>query len=177
MKCPACSAELRRSQYEGLPVFACDQCGGYLVSTNKAVGIGRRHETPTATLVQEASAGEGSDNADDLRCPRCNRAMKKEHWPGSKSFHIDKCHSCDLVWFDVGELAQMQLEQESTARGQDATRLQQRHEQMTPSERQQFEEDLARLPEGEASLASPIGQALWENWNELMLDLYRVKRR
>ncbi len=99
--------------------------------------------------------------------------MDKEIWKGAASFHIDKCRDCRFIWLDAGELARIQLQHESTPRAQEAARFQNRHRQMTPEEKRQFEHNLARLPEGDATLASAFGEGLMES----MDGLARAMRR
>jgi Zn-finger nucleic acid-binding protein len=160
MKCPNCSSDLNRSQYEGLPVFSCADCSGYLVSTRRVTHINRRRIHSADELTEEAITDVREDREHSLRCPRCMRQMDKELCDQAKSFHIDKCVDCELVWFDAGELARSQLAYESTERAQETRQFQERHLQMTSDERKEFEHNLASLPEGEASLESEFGQGL-----------------
>jgi Zn-finger nucleic acid-binding protein len=99
--------------------------------------------------------------------------MGKELLKGSASFCIDKCPDCELVWFDAGELARLQLDYEATPREREATRFQDRHRQMNPEEKRQFEQHLARLPEGDATLASAFGQGLMESMRNVTWALRR----
>ena len=167
MKCPACLLALDRSRYEGLPVLSCNGCNGYLVGTRRVSGINRRREKSPEDLKQESLIVGGKksgdkDSVDTLRCPRCRQPMNKELWKGAATFHIDKCRTCELVWFDAGELARCQLDYEATPRAQESSRLQTRHREMTPQEQRQFEQNLARLPEGDATLASAFGKGFME---------------
>ncbi len=123
MDCPLCSTELRRTTYEGLPLFACDTCSGYLVATNRVSAIERRREKNAEDLMQEAAPAKLKDNQEALRCPRCRGRMMKEFAKSPAEFHIDTCERCDVVWFDAGELALIQLTFEATAAGQDAAQL------------------------------------------------------
>ncbi|HUS40176.1 MAG: zf-TFIIB domain-containing protein [Pirellulales bacterium] len=165
MDCPLCSTELRRTTYEGLPLFACDTCSGYLVATNRVSAIERRREKNAEDLMQEAAPAKLKDNQEALRCPRCRGRMMKEFAKSPAEFHIDTCERCDVVWFDAGELALIQLTFEATAAGQDAARFQDRHRTMSSEEKQEFEQQLARLPHGNASLGSGFGEGF--------LDMFR----
>lgn len=172
MKCPVCKANLRRAKYEGLPVYCCDSCGGYLVQTSRARGIERRREKSDAELAEAAeAAGSGSEG---LRaCPRCHRSMNKEISRGKTVFQIDKCSSCDVIWFDPGELARLQLNYQATPRAAEARRFQERHKNMTDEDKEEFESDLANLPPGDASLLSAFGQGLSESWNNFFHRMLR----
>ena len=172
MKCPVCDAELRRSAYEGLPVFCCDSCHGYLVQTNRVANIKRRREKSDAELAEETQVA-GADSKNQLACPRCRRSMTKETAQGENVFQIDKCQTCDVVWFDPGELARLQQNYQATPRAAEALRFQQRHQNMTAEEKAEFEEDLADLPPGDASLLSAFGHGLAESWNRFWRDRSR----
>jgi len=107
MNCPRCSSALNRSRYEGLPVFTCDNCNGYLVATRRVTDINRRRAKSPEDLKQEALVDGNKDSERALLCPRCQRPMDKEFWKGLASFHIDNCRNCEFVWFDAGELARL----------------------------------------------------------------------
>jgi len=162
MRCPSCPGQLERTRYEGLPVFRCLACLGYLVETRRVTDIKRRRFKPDARLQADALAAH-DDNTESIRCPRCRREMAKERSKRPLSFHIDTCHDCSLVWLDLGELARIQLDFEATPRAKDAQRLQKRHQEMTDAERDEFARNLAALPPGDASLLSPFGEALVES--------------
>ena len=176
MKCPVCSSDLAPSRYEGLPVFTCDNCNGYLVATRRATDINRRRTRSSEDLEQEALIDAHGDSVEGLRCPRCRRSMDQELWEGASPFHIDKCRDCEFIWFDAGELARSQLDYEATPRSQEALRFQERHRQMTPEEKRQFEQDLARLPEGDATPASAFGEAFMESAKTLAWCFWRQQR-
>ncbi len=173
MKCPVCSASLRASRYEGLPVFTCDACSGYLVATRRVTDIKRRRMTTKAELIEEAAIDGETDSKDRLRCPRCKGWMQKQSWAEHPSFHLDVCQNCDFVWFDTGELARLQLDFELSDRGQEAARFQDRLKNMTPAEKEEFESALAELPEGDATLASAFGAGLTESFLKLADELLR----
>jgi hypothetical protein len=69
----------------------------------------------------------------------------------------------------MGELARLQENYESSPRGQEAIRFQDRHKNMTEVERESFEEDLANLPPGDTSLLSAFGEGLKESF----IDFFR----
>jgi len=93
--------------------------------------------------------------------------MVEEYRKHPVPLHIDTCSDCDLVWFDPGELARMQIGYEATAQAKETAELQHRARNMTPEERTQFERNLANLPEGTATLASAFGQGLIESIGNL----------
>lgn len=162
MNCPACSSPLNRVSYEGLGVRGCEKCRGYLVTTQRLDSIKRRRGKDQQSLRREASTITSEQRESNLRCPRCRKQMVQESVVRS-GFKIDRCTSCNLVWFDAGELAYLQLHFESTDQAIDAARMQDRHRFMSPERRLEFERNLARLPEGDATLVSAFGRALLES--------------
>ncbi len=162
MNCPSCYALLSPVKYEGLPVFKCSECDGYLVSNRRVDDIQRRL-TKTQSELNEESRGTGTERADNpnqLLCPRCHLPMEKEIWKKQGPFQIDKCLNCDVVWFDAGELAMVQLQFEEKPQTIEIAHFQDRQLHMTDEERQEFEKNLAKLPEGEATYLSGFGQGL-----------------
>lgn len=173
MKCPLCNILLTRCQYESLPVLRCDKCAGYLVGTQRVSDIEKRIDKSTEELLEEAVEHPLRDNTEKLRCPRCKVRMKKEFWKKQSDFHIDSCEHCKLVWFDAGELAQLQLAHEEKSHVQEAIQFQKRHQEMTPAERAEFERNLATLPEAEGPVEAGFREALFETLGQLLRDNHR----
>ncbi len=160
MKCPSCSSTLVRTEYEGFPVFRCDGCHGYLLARRRMGSIQKKQDKSIEHLKQETLAEAGEDTKDRIPCPRCRIRMKKEFLKEPAAFHIDTCKACQLVWFDGGELARLQLSHEISDRGQEAAEMKRRHDEMTPQRREQFERDLANLPEPKSPVFEGFLEAL-----------------
>ena len=160
MKCPSCAGQLVRTTYEGLPVFRCDACFGYLMGQKRIDGIKRSRGKSVEQLKQETLSEIGEDTKTIVRCPRCRMKMKKQLLSEPVSLHVDWCKQCDLVWLDGGELARMQLGHEMTPQSRDAAEMQRRHKEMDPERRREFEENLAKLPEQESLVLGALKEAL-----------------
>jgi Zn-finger nucleic acid-binding protein len=163
MNCPRCLQTLDRCRYEGLPVFVCRACDGYLIRTHHVGSIKARRDKSTDELEDEAVGVAPQRFSDGLTCPRCLREMRPEPAPGPIDFHLDECRSCDIVWFDGGELARVQIHYEGSAGGRDMAELRERFHNMPAERRAEFERNLAALPPGDASLTSPFGEGLLES--------------
>ncbi|MEE8452517.1 MAG: zf-TFIIB domain-containing protein [Thermoguttaceae bacterium] len=160
MNCPSCAAQLVRTTYEGLPVFRCDECSGYLLGRKRVDGI-KRSRGKSVEQLKEETLGESQEDTKTLvRCPRCRMKMKKDLLPEPVSLHVDRCGQCDLIWLDGGELARVQLGHEMTPQGRDAAEMQRRHKEMDPERRREFEENLAKLPERESLVLGALKEAL-----------------
>ena len=162
MKCPRCSHNLERCRYEGLPVSVCRACDGYLIRTHHVGSIKHRRDKSAGELETEAAAAIEQQLAPGVTCPRCRRQMRVEPAPGPIDFHLDECRQCDLVRFDGGELARVQIHYEGSAGGRDMAELRERFHNMPADRREKFERNLAELPPGDASLASAFGEGLLE---------------
>lgn len=160
MNCPSCAATLVRVTYEGLPVFRCEHCYGYLVGRGRTEGIKRSREKSVEQLKSEALCEGQSDTQERIRCPRCRGRMNKELLKEPASFHIDTCPSCEFIWFDGGELARLQLAHEIRPQAEEAAELQRRHREMSPEQRAEFERNLAKLPQPESPLSAGFREAV-----------------
>ena len=152
------------------PFFSCDGCHGYLVGTKRVANINKRRTLSQQQLNQAIVQSDGRDHTGRIRCPRCQRPMEKRPCTRKSKFQLDHCGDCNLVWFDSGELAQLQIDHEATPQAQEAARLQNRHRQMTAKEKHAFERDLANLPEGTATYLAgftegiaSVGMHLWRH--------------
>jgi Zn-finger nucleic acid-binding protein len=161
MQCPACRVELNRTTYEGVPVFECPRCGGYLVGRRQMVLIKSSRGKSREELEADVESRSGGDSTEDVRCPKClARDMKKQRVPaGDESFHVDVCEKCGVVWFEGGELARMQLQYEASAKGVESLARQQRAAGLDAGDNE-FQRNLAALPRN----SNPFVQALKEAW-------------
>jgi len=45
-----------------------------------------------------------SDSKKPLRCPECEKSMRKDRYQQMIPVIVDRCKQCDRVWLDTGEL-------------------------------------------------------------------------
>ena len=171
MNCPACDSNLERTQYEGLPVFRCAGCRGYLVASHRIDDINRRQTKQQLELIQDASVAAGNDSRASLDCPRCRKTMNKQPLKPSHEFCVDECQECEIIWFDAGELAIIQLEHDASPGATSAKNMKQRVDEMTPEEIAEFEKNLANLHEGDATFLAGIKHGLVECYKKLFSRL------
>lgn len=105
MKCPVCvEVDLGEVQLEsGLPANRCGRCGGTWISSGQYWGWLEAH----GEILAEHAAGEVklpvSDSQRALICPDCGHILGRFRvWPDIE-FHLDRCASCNGVWFDKNE--------------------------------------------------------------------------
>lgn len=122
-KCPRCRVLLKGSTYEGVPIKICPQCGGKLmVSTFKERVITRKELKFSEHLIQKAK--EFKDNfmqspfqikkiafaqSEKISCPSCGSRMVPRPYSLHYVIPVDKCMSCDKIWFDADELEILQI--------------------------------------------------------------------
>ena len=113
--CPVCLIHLNRTLLDSnLPAFSCSNCHGIWISANEylswlapgtllpvdEIDIERDFETPFPV----------SDNDKALTCPDCGRFLRRfQIWPNSR-FHLDRCSSCNGIWFDRNEWQTLQAQ-------------------------------------------------------------------
>ena len=106
--CPICTLDLNRVLLEtNLPAYKCANCNGLWISANEYLSwllpenvlsieeIDIEQEFDVPYPISE------SDKA--ILCPDCGRFLRRfKVWPNVK-FHLDRCHSCNGIWFDKNE--------------------------------------------------------------------------
>lgn len=122
--CPSCGAGLSLADYEGMDVLVCRACGGRLVSSDQASKILARREA-SFTDAQQRLADTLVAVGDRLRraavlahgrpgvalalCPRCHAPMMRRHYDYDYAVEVDRCLTCDLIWFERDELEALQI--------------------------------------------------------------------
>lgn len=105
MKCPVCKKDsLQPTTLAGGPsAESCTSCGGTWISSRQYFSWLR--------LQSKSPAEEGSqepfDPAWDTRqlkiCPECGRILSRYRILPGVSFNLDRCNTCQGVWFDAHE--------------------------------------------------------------------------
>lgn len=104
-QCPVCqTATLNEITLEtDLPAWQCHTCHGLWISANdylvwlKTLADEPQHEP----VVNEAALPGDSHKA--VICPDCGHILRRyKIWP-NVSFHLDRCATCNGVWFDQHE--------------------------------------------------------------------------
>jgi Zn-finger nucleic acid-binding protein len=105
MKCPVCKKEAIQptSLENGLPAGVCADCGGTWIGSNQYLAWLRLQPAGPA----EADLDEPFDPAwdtDQLKlCPNCGRLLTRYRILPGIPFALDRCGSCQGVWFDQHE--------------------------------------------------------------------------
>ncbi len=100
MLCPVCRKDLVRENNSGTAFFRCPECGGRMVTMP---AMRKRANGELANKIWNNSqyglppAGKS--------CPICSRNMCRTNLTaGGRQLELDVCRSCQLIWFDPGEL-------------------------------------------------------------------------
>lgn len=149
IRCPACDTALTKDEFDGLPVFRCDSCLGYLIGNKRVEVIETRNFHMSHRLMQCASNAGTSDSPDRMKCPRCLRKMEKRPYRKMPEFKVDTCKHCDLIWFDAGEIEAIQLKfrdlPQPTKKDRDKVESGIDVTTMTTAQREAFEAHLAEM--------------------------------
>lgn len=122
-KCPRCRVSLKSAYYEGVPVQICPQCSGKLVaSTFKERIITRKEIKFSDYLIQKAREFMNdfmqhpfqvkkivSRRSENISCPSCGSRMIPRPYSLYYVIPVDKCLSCQKIWFDADELEILQI--------------------------------------------------------------------
>ena len=110
-RCPLCTTQCDRIDYEGVAIYNCGTCGGHWLSQARLdVIINRReYEMPEPVKQKMIELADASNTTGPLTCHTCGKTMLKEqfkHWP---EIQIDRCPKCNGLWLDRGELEKCQI--------------------------------------------------------------------
>jgi len=122
-KCPRCQITLVDSYYEGVPVKICPQCSGKLVdSTFKERIITRKEVKFSEYLMNKAHVFKQEfmenpalmrkislQSSERILCPSCGSRMLLRPYSLHYVIPVDKCLSCQKIWFDSDELEILQV--------------------------------------------------------------------
>jgi len=111
--CPRCNTPLTATDYQGVALQACTQCGGRWLSHDELKTVLDTLEAPQEVRAPEEGTPTSHRGADpsgkkDLPCPDCGRAMEPFNYAGDSGVILDKCPHCDRLWLDAGQLEQVQ---------------------------------------------------------------------
>jgi len=120
--CPHCHTGLMEVNYEGAPAMRCSYCEGIFVAQDAISRILIRRDmtfpeevvrlaeaaTKQKDLFQKGRTRYKLENPFILTCPRCHNKMRRQFFVYSYPVEIDRCVSCNGLWFDKQELEVLQ---------------------------------------------------------------------
>ena len=121
--CPRCRVPLADALYEGVPVRVCRQCLGKLVDQDVMDRILARTEIAfSPSLVRKAEEYRQNSKINPLKsqmrldrtspqaaCPACGYRLALRPYNYQYFIPVEKCLSCDRIWFDADELEILQI--------------------------------------------------------------------
>lgn len=122
-RCPRCFKHFREGFYEGIAVKVCPQCSGKLVDSTVIPRILTRKEVGfSESLIKKAQEFKekfmlnpintkkiGEKQQHRLFCPNCGCRMLARPYSYQYFIPVDKCFSCQKIWFDADELEILQI--------------------------------------------------------------------
>ena len=121
--CPRCRLPLADALYEGVPVRVCRECLGKLVDQDVMDRILARTEIGfSPALVRKAEEFRQNLRRNPLKsqkrldrisepaaCPACGYRLASRPYNYQYFIPVEKCLSCDRIWFDADELEILQI--------------------------------------------------------------------
>ncbi len=122
-RCPRCRVALIKTYYEGVPAKICPQCEGKLVDSahmnriiaRKEVGFSEQLIKKALKFKEEFLLNPFQRKKIDLEkspkilCPDCGYRMVPRPYNYQYIVPVDKCFSCNKIWFDSDELEILQI--------------------------------------------------------------------
>lgn len=122
-RCPRCHVFLVESFYEGIPAKICPKCQGKLVDSalmNRV--IARKEVGFSEQLIKKAQEFKENfllnpfqrkridpEKSPKIFCPNCGYRMVPRPYNYQYIVPVDKCFSCNKIWFDSDELEILQI--------------------------------------------------------------------
>src|SRR5512138_3380628 len=121
--CPRCRVPLAETFYEGVATRVCPRCGGRLVDMASVDKIVARREVAFSDALREKARRFRESSlrnplrrqkiesalAPDVPCPACGYPMAARPYNYQYFVPVDKCLSCEKIWFDADELEVLQI--------------------------------------------------------------------
>jgi heat shock protein HtpX len=121
--CPRCRVPLAEAFYEGVAIRVCPRCGGRLVDAASVDKIVARREVAFSDALREKARQFRETSirnplrrqkiesalAPDVPCPACGYRMAARPYNYQYFVPVDKCLSCEKIWFDADELEVLQI--------------------------------------------------------------------
>lgn len=116
MHCPLCDLAMATVDYEGVPVHACDACGGEFIAAEPLRHIvntrGRSFCPETRAALADHQPAHGvpvEARHRRLTCPSCRHGMDVINYAGDTGVCVDRCGECHGLWLDRHELEKVQI--------------------------------------------------------------------
>ena len=116
MQCPRCPSSLAPAAYEGVPIHACEACGGEFIGSQELARIVQHRQHAFKPQLQAALAehkpvfgGAASRPQRSLLCPACEGSMTVVNYSGDSGVFVDRCEVCGGLWLDHEELQRVQI--------------------------------------------------------------------
>lgn len=101
MNCPKCKSELEVLKVKGLNILYCKDCKGMWIKTATLKKIANMLDLKTE-IVNPVEMEAINVKEEPKICPECTKTMEKVYFNG---IIVDKCTTCNGIWFDNGELS------------------------------------------------------------------------
>ena len=111
MKCPNCQGSMAEEQYEGVPLDFCSSCGGVWADMGELGKIVDKREkafTPEQVIATLKERWTPTKRTQAIMCPKCSGKMEQFNY-AQIGIMLDRCPKKDGLFFDKGELEEVQV--------------------------------------------------------------------
>ena len=102
MKCPKCSSEFEKVEYENISVDRCTNCYGLWFDMLEKEDL-ENIKGSESIDIGESDTGKQWDEMRKINCPQCKVAMINMIDRNQFHIHYELCPSCHGTFFDAGE--------------------------------------------------------------------------
>jgi Zn-finger nucleic acid-binding protein len=106
--CPDCALSLVPTDFHGVQVDACSNCGGIFFDEGEVSQI-RQQGSSALELLDSQIVGQmaGGASRDAKLCPNCRVRMDEYRYLYTSPVVLNSCSHCGGIWAQDGELRQM----------------------------------------------------------------------
>ena len=118
MDCPACDAQMREFELDGVMVDDCLRCGGVWLDAGEAKDLVKQNPSPREALQKKkfdllrqwkVAAVDGGRET-DRTCPRCPSKLFRVNYKDIPGLQVDTCKDEECgIYLDKGELEKIRL--------------------------------------------------------------------
>ncbi len=110
MKCPRTGADLKPVKVGGITVDISEECGGVFFDSHEVEKFDQKTKIRGGLLVHHLKqfTPPALDLSKHIDCPKCTGVIMSRNFYGSgNEIEVDRCPSCEGIWFDFGELEKL----------------------------------------------------------------------
>lgn len=116
MDCPACQADMKEYDLDGVMIDECTRCKGVWLDAGEADDLVKADPSPRESikkkkyeLLRQWKVAALDPRKTDRTCPRCEGGLLRVNYKDIPGLQVDKCGSDCGIYLDRGELEKVRL--------------------------------------------------------------------